>query len=97
MENEDLSVLQQGALERLQQYQKMHEETEDGWWILLAVRVCASNDLKMPDWLSRAYCRRFDQVLNARMKSWDDAFDRPYEKGVHLSRKRADRINRPTV
>ena len=87
-------IMQYAAQEKLEALRVEYEKTNDGWHVLIAVRKCAASDLVMPDWLADAYCRRFDQVLNCQMKSWDEAFNPPYPKGTHLNRKRADRLNR---
>lgn len=90
-------ILRYAGQEKLEALRVEYEKTNDGWHVLIAVRRCAQSDLVMPDWLANAYCRRFDQVLNCQMKSWDEAFDPPYPKGIHLNRKRADRLNRLRV
>ena len=43
-----------------------------GFAVLLAVRICGNHGLAMPEWLSYAFARRFDTVLNCRAISWDD-------------------------
>lgn len=60
-------------------------ENGDRFALMLAIRVCANHDLPLPEWVSRAYIRAFDRVLNYHSKSWDEVFGNPVPKGVHLS------------
>lgn len=60
-------------------------DSGDGFSVLGAVRICVTNGLVAPEWLAYAFNRRYDNVLNCRVGSWDSAFGRPYPKGVHLS------------
>lgn len=53
--------------------------------LMAALRVCANHDLPMPQWLSKAYIRSYDQVLTCRVKSWDEAFGAPFPKGANLN------------
>ncbi len=52
--------------------------------LLAAVRECARCGLPMPDWVASAFIRSYDQVLNCRVKSWDEAFGKPFPKGKHV-------------
>jgi hypothetical protein len=71
----------------------------DGFAVLACVRKCANHDLVMPEWLARAFIRRYDTVLTVQAGSWDDqkAFGKPYPKGVHLSSLRFARENRLAI
>lgn len=84
-------VARYAALDILEQCRQRFEQSGDGWEILLAIRNCGVGDIPLPEWLKRAYIERFDRVLNAQLKSWDEAFDPPYPKGAHLHRIRRDR------
>lgn len=84
-------VFRYAALERVESYREQYESSGDAWYVLVAIRHCAANDIPLPEWLALAYIERFDNVLNARAKSWDDAFGAPYPKGAHLHRIRRDR------
>lgn len=53
--------------------------------LLAAVRECARCGLPMPEWVAAAFIRSYDQVLNCRVKSWDEAFGAPFPKGSHLN------------
>ncbi len=53
--------------------------------LLAAVRECARCGLPMPEWVASAYIRSYDQVLNCRVKSWDEAFGQPFPKGSHIN------------
>lgn len=65
--------------------------------MMLALRECARADLPMPAWLARAYIDAFDDVLNHRVASFDDAFCRPLEKGKHLAALRKKRSLQPQL
>lgn len=60
-------------------------EAGDGAALLEAVRVCAVNDLPLPAWAARAFVERVDRVFRFETGSWDDAFGRPYRKGIRLA------------
>ena len=62
-----------------------------GFAILAGVRKCANHDLVMPTWLAKAFISRYDLVLNCRAGSWDEAFNPPYKKGMHLNALRKQR------
>lgn len=62
--------------------------------LFAAVRKCANHDLVMPDWVSRAFIRGYDAVLTCSAASWDEAFGRPYPKGMHLANVRESRTKR---
>jgi hypothetical protein len=53
--------------------------------LLQAVRKCANHDLPMPEWLSAAFIKAFDQVHTYRAKSWDEVFGTPIPKGVQMA------------
>lgn len=62
-------------------------ENGDGFSVLAAIRICLNHGLVGPEWLSYAFNRRYDQVLNCRAASWDapKAFGKPHKKGTHLN------------
>lgn len=59
--------------------------------LLAAIRVCAACDLPLPAWASRAYIAAYDQVLNCRAKTWDEAFGPAFPKGANLNAQRKRR------
>lgn len=65
--------------------------------LLAAIRECANHDLPMPEWVSHAYIRAYDMVLNCKAGSWDEVFGRPYRKGAQLAAMRKRRIKRLAV
>jgi hypothetical protein len=85
-----LASLQLGSLRRA--FEAGHQRS-----LMAAIRVCANHDLPLPDWASKAYIHSYDQVLNARMKSWDEAFGAPYPKGTNLAATRKHRILKSAV
>lgn len=71
----------------------------DGFSVLAAVASCAMHGLVMPDWLARAFLRRYRAVQQLRVDSWDapEAFGRPYPKGAQITAMRRRRLNRLKV
>lgn len=61
---------------------EMRERVErgSGFDVLEGVAVCAAAGLVMPTWLAQPFLRRYRQVEDAHVPSWDDgaAFGRPY-------------------
>ena len=92
----NLPLYQWSALHDLDRLEAQFD-AGDSFALLQAIRKCANNDLIMPDWVARNYIKRFDLVLNCKLASWDEAFGRPYPKGVHISKKRQRRLLRLQV
>lgn len=78
------------ALKQLDEYKESFL-AGDRFLLMLAIRKCAQCGLPLPEWVSRAYIKAFDSVLNARVKSWDEAFSPPYKKGANLAALRKKR------
>ncbi len=95
-EDRTLPIFILAARERIAEERKNFDGGEK-MALLAAIRDCACYDLPMPEWVSRAFIRAYDQVLSCRSDSWDEVFGRPYKKGAHLSRMRQARINRGAV
>jgi hypothetical protein len=76
---------------------KIQFEGGDDFALLSAIRECANFDLVMPDWVAQNYIRRFDRVLNCHVKSWDEAFGKPYAKGAHIAALRQHRTLRLAI
>lgn len=55
------------------------------------VARCVRAGLIAPDWLAEAFIRQYDQVLNCRVATWDDAFGSAHPPGKHLSTLRLKR------
>lgn len=74
-------------------------ERGDGFDVLQAVAACAVQRLVMPDWLVRAFLRRYRAVQQLQVASWDapEAFGPPYRKGSQLAAMRRRRDNRLRV
>jgi hypothetical protein len=60
-------------------------EAGDRWALFAAIRKCANHDLVMPDWVARGFIRGYDQVLNCKVGSWDEAYGAPYPKGARIA------------
>jgi len=69
-------------------------EAGSGFDVLEAVAECARCGLVMPDWLARAFLKRYRAVSQFRAKSWDDplSFGQPYPKGMNIGAKQKARV-----
>jgi hypothetical protein len=83
----NLPLFQWSALQDLDAL-KTQFEAGDSFALLQAIRKCSNHDLRMPDWVAQNFIDRFDQILNRKLASWDDAFGKPHAKGVHISKTR---------
>lgn len=90
-------VFQWVAVQELKEAQK--HGLKDGFDILKEVARCAQHGLVMPEWLARAFLRRYRAVQQLHAGSWDDdkAFGRPYPKGAQIAAMRRRIMNRVTV
>lgn len=61
------------------------------------IASCCTAGLAPPEWLARAFLRRFQQVRGARASSWDDAFGAPWPKNVQLPAVRRRELNRMKI
>lgn len=85
------------ARERLELLHDEIKRTGSGLDVLRAVSVCAMRDIVMPYWLSVEFLKRYRDATHARVAGWDEAFGRPWPKGVHLSTRRRARKYAPLV
>ena len=60
-------------------------QSGDRMALFAAIRICASTDMVMPEWVSNAFIEGYDSVLNCHKGSWDGAFGKPYKKGTQLT------------
>jgi hypothetical protein len=69
------------------------EKSGSGFAVLAAVRKCGECGLPLPDWLVTEFNKRYDPVLNFRVKSWDapESFGKPYPKGTNIAAQRKKR------
>jgi hypothetical protein len=88
-----LPLFQWGALLEISELETKYING-DGAALFAALRKCANHDLVMPLWVSRAFIKGYDAVLCCRANSWDEAFERPYPKGKHLSSMKESREKR---
>ncbi|MGY6517378.1 MAG: hypothetical protein ACXIUZ_01560 [Lysobacteraceae bacterium] len=72
-------------------------EAGDRTALMGAIRVCANHDMVLPEWVSTAFIRSYDQVLTRKVASWDEALGRPLPKGKHLAAARKKRNKAPAV
>lgn len=77
---------------RLERERERYEQGEN-IALLGAIRTCANHDLPLPAWAARAFIKRYDEVLNCRTGSWDEAFGQPYP-GKHVPDLRKRRLHR---
>lgn len=77
--------------------ERIRFEAGDNNALLGAIRICANHDIVLPEWTSRAFIRAYDDVLNFKKGSWDEAFGHPIPKGKHLSALRKKRTKKWAV
>lgn len=87
---------QQLALEYLPELEKSFK-AGDKFALLQAISECALHDLVLPDWAAMAFLEGYYSVINLRSGSWDDAFGKPFKKGMHLDQARTRRQARLKV
>lgn len=87
---------QQIAAETIERLRETFE-AGDSVALLAAIRECARCELPLPPWAARAYIAAYDQVLNCRVKTWDEAFGAAFPKGANLNAQRKRRNLRFTV
>lgn len=65
--------------------ERLREAAEggDGYAVLSCIRICVDFRLVAPEWLALAFNRHFEKVATCKVRSWDEAFGRPYP-GKHL-------------
>ena len=79
------------AFRDLDACQSNYQTSNSGREILRGVKICAANDIVLPDWLADAFCNRYYEVVNCSVDSWDKAFGKPFPKGKHLNAMRKER------
>lgn len=62
-----------------------------------AIYQCATRDVLIPDWAARAFRRGYQEILNCRVDSWDEAFGPPFPKGFKISQAKRRRSLRPQI
>lgn len=76
-----------GVLNALDVLEAMHQ---DGHKLALMIAVyecmCCSHDILPPVWVVEAFTVGVEKVWEGEAGSWDEAFGRPYGKGVRTSR-----------
>jgi len=80
------------TLHKLIQYEKAYRSGVNNA-LLLAIKKCLESQLVVPEWAAVEFVRKFDLVDTLEVTSWDDAFGRPYKKGMTASaRKKQERL-----
>lgn len=74
------------AHHRLEENREHFERTRDGYCILQSLAICCSYSVVPPGWLARAFSDAYGKVALAKVKSWDDAFGKPFPKGIQVKR-----------
>lgn len=93
----DAPIFQWAGAQRISLQLRPRVEAGDGNAAMDAVSQCLRRGLVAPDWLARKFLRCYDQVLNCRVGSWDEAFGPPFPKGKQLARMRFNRHARFAV
>lgn len=79
------------GLNQLGHLEDLYREGEK-FALMQAIRECARCDLAMPRWVSKAYIRAFDDILNYKSKDWNEVFGSPLKKGANLNALRNQRM-----
>jgi hypothetical protein len=53
--------------------------------ILMAMHQCLLMDKRVPEWLRLAFIEAYQSATAFNIRSWDEAFGPPQEKGTHLN------------
>lgn len=69
-------------------------ERGDSFALMQAIRKCCTHDFVLPEWVSRAYIKAFDTIVDCQSDSWDHVFGAPVPKGVHLAALRKKRTTK---
>lgn len=78
------------AFRDLDDCQSNYQASNNGCEILRGVKICATSDIVLPDWLADAFCNRYYEVVSRSVDSWDKAFGKPFPKGKHLNAMRKE-------
>lgn len=84
------------ALQKLKHYEKVYTEGTS-IALLLAIKKCMESKLVVPDWAAKEFVRKFNRVDSLEVLSWDDAFGRPYKKGMTAAAKKRQEQLAPIV
>jgi hypothetical protein len=82
-----LKLRKEMAREYLAEERLRFEEGDQLAWIR-ALRQCAWADLPLPRWLSKHCISACDKIISRHVASLDDAFGRPFPKGIHLDKQK---------
>jgi hypothetical protein len=63
-------------------------EAGDKSALLYAIYACLELRRPMPEWLRVAFLDAYEAAERFEIRSWDEVFDRPVAKGMHLKTKR---------
>ncbi len=72
------------ALHNLDRLQRQFESGDKGA-LLEGIFECAMRDLRLPEWVQRAYIDRYREIVHFKAASWDDVFGKPHRKGLRLA------------
>ncbi|MBI3528211.1 MAG: hypothetical protein HY067_09595 [Betaproteobacteria bacterium] len=61
-------------------------EQGDSFALFWAIRFCSFHGIVLPPWLAQKYVECFDKIVNHEAKSWDEAFGRPFRKGLQIQK-----------
>lgn len=64
---------------------RVRYESGDDLSLLDAIFKCAMSSICMPNWVELAYIKRYRNILHFKAKTLDEAFGKPFKKGVNLN------------
>lgn len=73
------------------------QAADGGCSVLRCIGLCALNQLIIPGWLADAFTRFHSRVIAAEVRSWDEAFGRPFPPHTRVSEIRRGRELKPAV
>ncbi|WP_347275778.1 hypothetical protein [Candidatus Kuenenia sp.] len=86
---------QWNALQQLDIFEEAYKK--DKFYLMQAIGVCAAHHLPLPLWAAKAYIEGYNKIADAKSKSWDEVFGRPYPKGTHLATLRKEKMFKRAV
>ena len=68
-----------------------------GCMVLACMALCIEHDLTLPHWLRAEFVRRHQRVVNAELRTWDEAFGKPWPARSRLPNTKRRMVLKPVV
>lgn len=66
--------------------ERTKSEANDKRAVLRAIYLCATYNMPLPEWARAAFCAVYSGILDAEIRSWDEAFGPAFPKGTHVAK-----------